>query len=149
MTEATVFTAKANGPDPVPFLAALIVAPLMIGAPSAAMIYLLSLMSEPPGLIMILLVFPVVATGLGAPTYLLLGGPAFWVSLKNGHSIAPIAFVTNLASLPLVALAFAVMGGDPMTALAMFGVLGSVFAPLWGAIFQSLYERFSGEKTDV
>ena len=143
MTETTADTVTANEVHAVPFIGALIAAPLVIGGPAIGLIWLGSLLPAPPALLMFFLAFPAVATVLGAPTYLLLGGPTFWFTLKSGGSIPGIAFATNLLSLPLIALVTALTDAEVLTVLGIYAVLGSIFAPIWGAIFQALYRRFT------
>ena len=149
MTEVTVTTAESEQPRLWAFLVALVAAPLTVGVPALALLYLFGAMSSPPAGLLILLVFPVAATGLGAPTYLFIGGPAFWFALQHGYQIPSVAFVANLASLPFVALIIGLFGGDALAALAIFGVLGSVFAPIWGAIFSNLYKQLIRENYNV
>ncbi|MEM9425880.1 MAG: hypothetical protein AAGA06_04175 [Pseudomonadota bacterium] len=145
MTEKTASTVESEGVQLSPFMFALVLAPLTIGLPAWGIVWIAALAEVSGGLgLLVFIAIPAVATVLGAPTYLFLGGPAFWFALQRGLSVPLTALSTNFASLPLVAAFFAVQSSQFQigTMLWLYAILGSVFAPLWGVIFVSLYNRF-------
>lgn len=144
MTENTAPSVSEREVQPLPFLFALLLAPLTVGLPAWGLLWLGSQVDAPGVGLLIIAAFPAVAVVLGAPTYLLLGGPAFWFALKRNMSIPLTALSTNFVSLPLVAGLFALLPSawDIGTTLLVYGGLGSIFAPMWGAIFFNLYNRF-------
>lgn len=149
MTEITANTDRreARSVRPGPFTAALVLAPLSIGLPAWALVWLSTLTEEPLVGPLFLALFPAAALVVGAPTYLLFGGPALWRAIRRGYSAPGSAFLANLVSLPFVTAYAALMTGDIIATLAIFAFFGSIFAPLWGLIFAALYRRFSGEES--
>jgi len=151
MTEITVEKKNLHKVRPFAFVAALVLAPLTLGAPAFALIWLMSVFEPPNAGPIILVVFPAAATVLGAPTYLLFGGPAFWYALRRGIWVPWIAVLANLVSLPLVFGVFLMFEplSDVPVVVGTFGLLGTVFAFTWGAIFQALYRRFAKERPNA
>lgn len=126
-----------------PFLAALILAPLCIALPFAALLWLGA--ATKSGGLTLIAALPVAGTVLGAPTYLTFGAAAFWIGLRRGTDALLMGLLANIVSLPFV-LGYFVLTSGPSTAapaLQMFGLLGSVFAMVWGATFQGIYHRFT------
>lgn len=145
MTEITATTVGRERVQPAPFLFALVLAPLATGLPAWGILWMASLAEVSGGFgVLGLVAIPAVATVLGAPTYLFLGGLAFWFALQRSLSIPLTALITNFASLPLVATFFAMQASQFQvgTMLWTYAILGSVFAPLWGVIFVKLFNRF-------
>ena len=151
MTEITVRSDHHMPRDirPRAFFAALLLAPLIVGIPALILIVLGSSIGGPFVLVLFPLAVIVVATVIGAPVYLIFGGPIFWMALSTGRSLPGSAFVANLLSLPFVMMFFALIDGNVGAALGYYAVLGSIFAPIWGAFFESLYAHFTGEQIDV
>lgn len=145
MTETTANIEINEGIQRGQFALALVLAPLTTGVPSAIFIALASTAGDVLVALILIAVFPVVATVLGAPTYLLFGGFAFERALRDGTSVPLAGFKANLLSLPIVLGVCALLDGleGMIFALVFYGGLGSVFAPLWGAIFVKLYKRFT------
>jgi hypothetical protein len=133
---------KAN---PWAFAGALILAPLTVGLPAVGLIWLATLTDSALAGLVMFAIFPAAATVLGAPTYLIFGGPALWFALRTNSSTAFTAFIANLISLPAVGAFSILTNGEVLGTMTLYAVLGSIFAPLWGAIFALLYEMFSGE----
>jgi len=132
---------------PLPFLAALILAPLVPSGLGLGVI----LLTKGLGAISAALAFPlmvlVFAAPFGAPTYLTFGTAGFWHAIRSGAGIAGItgvAFTANLASAFAVYPVFWLSGArDAAGATAFIVGFGLIFAPLWGAIFGALYGRFA------
>jgi len=145
MTEITVECKTNEEIQRGPFALALILAPLTTGVPAVIIIALASLVPEQLYGIIIVAMFPAVATVLGAPTYLLFGGIAFDRALKNETSMPLAGFMANLVSLPFVIVIAGLINGleGVIFALVFYGGLGSICALIWGAIFESLYKRFT------
>jgi hypothetical protein len=123
---------------------------MTIGLPAMGVIWLAALFPIDAAMVLALIAaFPAVATVMGAPVYLLFGAPALWLAIERGASLPVAGFVANLVALPFVTAVVAVIDGAPGAAFAIYGLLGSLFAMLWSAIFVGLYQRFSGERIDV
>ena len=144
MTEITVY--KKRQVSPLPFAFALIAAPLSLGAPSMLLLWLGAVTELNLPVFALIPFIATAATVLGAPTYLLFGGPAFWFALQHAFPTAFAGFLANLASLPFVvifSLAFADQG-EVWSLPTMILTFGSVFSLLWGWIFGALYHLFAG-----
>ena len=146
MTEITVV--KKNPVRPLPFALALVSAPLTIGIPAALFLWSGAAANLDTNAVVVIPFICALATVLGAPTYLLFGGPAFWMALRNGFPTAFAGFLANLASLPFVVIYSLVLQGhgEVWTLPSMFLTFGSVFSLLWGWIFGAIYHRFKGEQ---
>lgn len=114
--------------DPVAFTAAFVGAPLLVA------------------LLGCWLVIPVYAVLFGAPFYILLGAPAFILMLRRqeptGGNLALAGFVANLLG-PVLSIPFFLHEGQssPGGIVTFFLIFGSIFAPIWGAVFALLYRR--------
>ena len=130
------------------FLPALILAPLIPAALGAAVLYLAYLGdAEAFAPLFFVAAAAVYGVMLGAPTYLVFGGIAFWLAarraMRGGYAV--MAFLANLASAPAVLVFFLVFSsGDAFGITALIIGFGSLFAPIWGGIFGALYRRFGG-----
>ncbi|MBM7066058.1 hypothetical protein [Actibacterium sp. 188UL27-1] len=116
--------------DPVAFTLALIGAPCLVT------------------LLTFWAVIPIFALGMGAPLYLLFGTPVMWRALRRGHRrkayFAWLGFKTNAVASIVAFPILALFEGQPDIADALgicilFLAFGSIFAPLWGAVFAWLY----------
>lgn len=120
MTEITVRTVWAI--DPVAFAAAAILAPVAF-AVCFFWVFLI----------------PVVGVVLGAPLYFCAALPIFALALAR-HDTAPselavLGVAINLASLPVIALVLPNM-------LTIYGILGTIHAPIWAYLFGRFYRAF-------
>ena len=131
-------------PNPIAFLAALILAPLTIGLPAFFAIQLGTAANLPA--LALFAAFLIVATALGAPAYLTFGAVFLWkcISDPEGTDIPFAGIKAHTASMILIAPAILLAPADNKVWLIVgyFG-LGLIFAPLWSAIFGSLCQRFS------
>ena len=137
--------------NPSAFIGALVLAPLVLGAPCFALLWLAaSLEIEVPALLIILAI-PVFAVLFGALPYLLFGTPAFVIALRRGTSIPVAAFLANLVATPAVFMVFLIpQGGEDAAAVAGITLFfGSIAAPVWGGFFGWLYHAFAGDQADV
>ena len=127
------------------FVLALIAAPLVPGLLAAAAPTPLIMMNVDTALLAFPLAFIVAGTVLGAPTYLLFGGPAFYLAVRRSGAKAdmvPPAIMANLASAPFLLLGFflaeGVSFGTALTTLC-FVLLGCGFGSVWGMLFSRVY----------
>ena len=135
---------------PVAFVAALILAPLVLGAPCLLLLAIaVALGLEIPALFIVLMI-PVFAVFFGAVPYLLFGTPAFVFALRRGKSLPGVAFLANLVAAPAVFLAFLISQGaeDAMAVAGLVLFFGSMAAPIWGGFFGWLYSVFA-ERSDA
>ncbi len=147
----TTPTGEPSPVSPLPFVAGLIAAPILVALPFLGMLWLASFAEFRSGGLALIAIFPVAAPIFGAPTYLLFGGPAMWRALRRGGSVSGAAMLANLLSLPFVFLFFLVVG-EPDNAWGMIGiyaVLGTLFALIWSLVFLWLYRLFGGEVSDA
>ena len=131
---------------PVAFVAALSLAPLVLGVPCLLLLTLaIALGLELPALFVALLV-PVYAVLFGAVPYLLFGTPAFVFALRWRKSLPGAAFLANLVAAPAIFLAFLIPQGaeDAVAAAGLVLFFGSMAAPIWGGFFEWLYNIFAG-----
>jgi len=119
---------------PGAFTAALLLAPTSIAMLGASLFFL-----SP--------IFPLVAlfsVFMGGPIYLILGGPTLFYWLRSGQnspiSAAALGFCVNIAFC-LIAVLIARVVGKPMEDdfVMMFMFCGSIFAPVWSAVFALTY----------
>ena len=131
---------------PLAFAAALILAPFICALPFALILWVIDTLDTAAGSAIFILAIPVFAILFGGIQYLTFGGVAFWMALRRGRSTAFFGFLSNLASLPVVTILSMIFAdnGEVIALPIMCLFFGSVFAPLWGAIFGSLYRRFAG-----
>jgi len=131
----TEITGNKNNPlrrhmiDPVSFFAALALAPIMV-----------------TGATFWILLIPVFALAFGGPFYVAVATPVllWWLSRhppKTGE-IAALGFAANLVICAGIYL-FALLNGErnPSSLAMLYLLFGSVFAPLWSAVFAVLYRR--------
>ena len=133
---------------PLAFGLALVTAPAAVALPFLVLLWLADLASLELGGIAVVAVFPVAAVMLGAPTYLLFGGVAYWKALRNGKSATVAGFQANLFSLPLVFLFYFLMT-EPETAwgmLALYLIFGTIFSVIWSEAFLLLFRIFGGRR---
>lgn len=118
--------------DPVAFVAALIMAPLLVTMATFWVLYI-----------------PVVALVLGGPVYLIVGTPvlltlAFKAPLTPAvctkAALGSVAVLTALAMTAGLILENQAVGYGPLLIFAGFSAL---FAAIWAATFASLYTCFS------
>ena len=149
MTEIPVDTDDQNhdAVNPLAFALALFLAPLIIGLPSAVVVtpYVLLDVGHPGVILLIPFAIVAFASIVGAPTYLLFGGTAFYLALKRRGSEAGLVFpalLANIASAPAVLVGYLALegadGGALLSTLA-FVLLGCIFAPIWAWFFASIY----------
>ena len=151
MTEITVETDCHRVP-PARFLATLVATPLITGIPAFVVIYPLILLDVAAYVapLSLIVAFVAAATVAGAPTYLLFGGPAFYLALRKRGPAANLvlpALLANLASAPFVLawyLVFEGADGGAVLPTLVFVALGCVFAPIWGYLFGVVYRRLGG-----
>ncbi len=119
--------------DPVAFIAALVLAPLLVAA------------------LGFWLVIPVFAVLMGGLPYLLAGGPLLACGLRYNepsfYVFAGIGLLANTAT-PFLVFLFYIAKETPEAALSLaamsFG-FGLIFAPLWCGVFAVLYRRLRRE----
>ena len=133
---------------PLAFLSSLALAPMSVGLSCLALALIASPNDPSEAEVAVVLMVPFVAMFVGAPTYLTFGAFAFHSALAQGHTnIWPFVksgFLAHLASTPLAMIVFALADCDSALQLsAGYFALGAIFAPLWSAIFASLYKRMS------
>ncbi len=133
--------ARTNTPTQValsPFLVCLVRAPLLVALLGFWMVNI-----------------PVFALVLGAPTYLLFGGPAFYLTICQGasspmmHMMAGV--MAHIVSIPAMVLYFGI-NERAMNGISVMVQFSFVFAPLWGLTFGFLYRAtcaFAGQKEQV
>ena len=116
--------------DPVAFFAALVAAPLLVTL-----------------LTFWIILVPVLALAFGGLVYLAMSVPVllWWLGRHDAETgpIAWLAFGSNLlfsAGIYLYMLLAGVSQPEPLALLYL--VFGSVFAPLWAAVFARLYRRW-------
>lgn len=156
----------------VPFVAALILAPLIPATPGWAGLILPDayldtswrLLGGLPQAIVFALLFFAYATIIGALPYLAFGGPLFFRSIRSGNEtvkeMAATALAANLFAAPLYILVGVFLStyfGDSALAdvISGFGwgagifVLGIPFSAIWGATFALLYKWFSPRNGEI
>jgi hypothetical protein len=115
--------------DPVAFVAALILAPLLFTA-----------------LTFWAVLIPVGALIVGGLPYLVLGAPILLVMLFHGRCeverMARAAIFTITVPFAPIMVGSLLLGGDGALALFALGVACMTFAAGWAATFASLYNRF-------
>ena len=151
MTEITANIVHPKAIKPGAFIAALVLGPVLFTAPFFATAWLIEALRLDHGGVMILAVIPVAAFVLGAIPYLVFGTPAFVYAVRHRVSTAGAAFLANLLASPLIFAAIALSGSaDAAGSFVGLSVcFGSVFAPIWGAVFGFLYRRFAKEPAHV
>lgn len=122
---------------PVAFFTALAAAPLAMALIGAALLPVAGV-----GFIVL------VSIPLGAPSYLLVGGPLFWLTVLDGRRSAfpfvVAGFMANLIAAPLMLIALLPTAGSfedaygPALFVHGFGVL---FAPLYGLLFGLVFGK--------
>ncbi|MGJ8615317.1 MAG: hypothetical protein ACSHWS_00665 [Sulfitobacter sp.] len=113
----------------VPFLSALIAAPLLITA-----------------LTFWITIIPYFALIMGGPIYLLFGTPILiWHLRRHPPRVLPIvllALISLLGLIPIALIIWAITGDDSvMEALLAFLIYGAGFAAIWSATFVLIYQR--------
>lgn len=125
------------------FIPALILAPLALAVPAFGVVALIGSLGADFNAFAIAVYAMVAAPFLGAPTYLTFGAFAFGLGLHRMGLDAPfwsIGLAANLISAPLVYLVLLAVNPDEALPLTAFVVgFGTVFAPIWGAIFGWIY----------
>ncbi|WP_371226327.1 hypothetical protein [Roseovarius sp. 2305UL8-3] len=115
--------------DPVGFFVALVAAPIMVAGATFWILFI-----------------PVFALLFGGPIYLAAATPVllWWLARHppKVSEIAALGFTANLVICAGVYLFGLATGARDPSGTAMFYLLfGSVFAPLWSAVFAVLYRR--------
>lgn len=91
---------------------------------------------------------PVLALAMGAPLYLLFGTPVMWRALRRGMTrkgdFAWLGLKTNAVACVFAFPILILFEGQPGIADAtgicvIYLFFGSIFAPIWGAVFAWLY----------
>jgi hypothetical protein len=115
--------------DPVAFVCALILAPLLFTALTSWVVLI-----------------PVGALIIGGLPYLILGTPILLAMLFYGpctiDRMAKAALVTIAIPLIPMVITAVFLGGDGVLAVFGFGLASMVFAAGWAGTFASLYNRF-------
>jgi len=127
------------------FIPALILAPLVLCLPALAGFALLYLLGATDNVFALILAVVSFAAATGAPTYLTFGAFAFHAALRRGIPLWTAAIAANVISAPVVLIAFRLLGtgwGDALGATVYLIIFGCIFAPLWGVIFEALYDLF-------
>ena len=145
MTETTENLSGEKAPVHwVAFFVALIAAPLIPAVLAYGLTALLEHFDLAPSGLPVLAGVILMAPAFGGLGYLVVGGPFLWHAARSKTGFAGAAFAANIASTPLVAIALFLLPGGSTDVGSMTGFIvgfGSIFAPLWGAIFGMLYPR--------
>ena len=146
---------------PIPFAAALILAPLIPAIP--ALIPVLTGRTAFPDDILIIGAVGLGALVLGVWTWFSFGAAAFWIALRRRERppCALVGAVAHAISLPLVLLVFrfpevfrvlvldgsaleqATGIGNELRVFMVFALFGTAYSLLWGGLFGLLYRAFS------
>lgn len=98
-----------------------------------------------------LFLVPVFAVPFGAAAWLVLGTPTLmWFLSRHPNSTAyipAVALAGHLLSLCAYGALSRLSGADVLPATQVYGILGALFAPLWGAAFAMLYRKLSARLT--
>lgn len=132
------------------FIAALILAPLILGVPAWALFALfIKSNADMQGVFNWVVAFTAYSIPFGAPTYLTFGAFFFWRALWHNQSMIIAGLCANLVSIIVVAAGLFLFsaGHDLGSILLMFLVFGSVYSMIWGWFFGLLYHRFTKSKT--
>ena len=127
------------------FILALVLAPLTTGAPAGAALALMLWLDAADNALGAICFIVSFATVLGAPTYLTFGAVFFWKALQKGTTLWTTAIAANVVSAPAVLVVYLFVEpswGQALGATFFTIVFGCIAAPIWGAIFGSLYEAF-------
>ncbi len=145
MTEITANNVPPEGIQPVPFAGALILGPILFTAPFFVAASIFNSVGINHNGLMLIAVIPVAALSLGAIPYLVFGTPAFVIALRKGGSTAGAAFLANLAGTPVIFAAIAIANSTNVagSSVGLTLFFGSIFAPIWGAMFGWLYRQFA------
>ncbi len=137
--------------NPWAFVAALVLAPLVLGAPAFGILWMINLLNANPPALFFILSVPVFAVLFGALPYLVFGTPAFIMALRKGRSMPGAAFLANLAAVPVIFAIFLVKQGaeDAVSSAELVLFFGSIFAPIWGGFFGWLYDFFGGRSENA
>lgn len=125
------------------FAGAAILTSLVPAVPALLILWIL--VKVQAGAIIIIPAAAIAAAGMGAPTYLLFGLPAFALAIRRTgveHCWAA-GLVANLVSAPFVLVFLILFSREPWGGTAFLVGFGCIFAPLWGAIFRWLYGAFT------
>ena len=130
-------------------LPALIISPLVPAAIGAGVLFLASLTGGEAVAPTIIAAAAIYGAMLGAPTYLIFGGIAFWLTIRrargNPRGFWFWALIANLISAPFVLMFFMVLpGGDPFGPTGALIGFGCIFAPVWGGLFGMFHRWFGG-----
>ena len=131
---------------PIPFAAALILAPLLPALP--ALPIQVWGHSAPAGL-MIVGAFGMGALVFGIWSYATIGAVAFWWALRRRSALpaAVVGLLTHIVSLHAVFAVGVALGivqvPDRAGFMAFYACFGVVFSLLWGGLFGLLYRAFS------
>ena len=135
-------------PNPVhipSFAIALIAAPLLPGLSAIAVVALLALVEVNTFALALPFAFVAVGTVIGAPIYLLFGGPAFYLALRRfgpAADMGPPAVHANLAASPILLGGYLLFEGvslETVIVTVVFVLLGCAFGWVWGHIFSRMY----------
>ena len=136
---------------PGPFVAALLLAPLLVAAPFLGLGFLADKAGADLGGLHFLVMIPILALAFGCAPYLAFGTPAFIWALHRRRSTVSAALLAVLASAPvlLAIMVFRASDVEAPASIIVYLVFGCLFASIWGAVFGHLYHRFAGEPFDV
>ena len=155
MTETTVAIEmrQAHNVRWLPFTFALLTAPLVTSLPAYALVHVAEAVGHSSlGLFFILTIF-IGAPIVGGIPYLLVGAPCLYLALrKNGlkANTAAYALFAHFVAIPLVLILFLSLDtrSEALGTTAFYGILGCVFAPLWGWLFKRLYAALPFKKDE-
>ena len=95
---------------------------------------------------------PVVAVLFGGIPWVLLGGPALWITLRYkgpGPMLILSAFMTNALGTPLLLAVYVLIVGSKgfllreMADLLYIPLFGAVFSAIWGAVFWWMFHSMA------
>ncbi len=147
MTEVTVSDDGKTIAKIIPFIAALTLAPLVLGAPAWGLMWLSEEFNLYFSFVNFIVVLPALAFFFGIPSYIVFGAPAFWLAIRHDGSTAAAALVANTVSIPFIVLCFYlfVEHAEISLLIVLYLFFGSVFAAIWRWFFGKLYRRFAKE----
>lgn len=151
MTEQTVDRDEIFTVETIPFIVALALAPLVLGAPAWGYMMLADEFNLNISFLSFIAVFPAAALPFGTPSYLVFGAPAFWLAIRHGTSTSAAGQAANVVSVPFVVLFFFVFieRAQIESILVIYLFFGSIFAAAWGGIFGTIYRWLAKERTNA
>ena len=151
MTEKTVDSDEIFTVEIIPFIVALALAPLVLGAPAWGHMMLADEFNLNISFLSFIAVFPAAALPFGTPSYLVFGAPAFWLAIRHGTSTSAAGLAANVVSIPFVAFYFFAFEEhvEIGSVVVIYLLFGSVFATIWGGIFGTIYNRFPKESSNA